>query len=52
MRYKIIGKDTRYGGKECYGVFDSLKDATFYMNTLKTGTLGTIIKFQIIQIEG
>ena len=45
MKYKIIGKDRRYFAKECYGVFDNLRDCLFHMEKLKR-SFGNIIKFE------
>ena len=32
--YRIIGTDRRYGTKECYGEFKTLRDCVTHMNTL------------------
>lgn len=48
-RYRIIGKDRRYGTKEFYGDFDSLKDCLYHMETLNR-SLGNIIKFKYEEI--
>ncbi len=45
LKYRIIGKDRRYGMQESYGDFDSLKDCLYHMETLNR-SLGNIIKFK------
>lgn len=44
-RYRIIGKDRRYGKQDIYGTFDTLKDCLYHMETLNR-CLGNIIKFK------
>ena len=46
--YIIKGYDRRYGSKkraECFGRFDNLRDCMTHMNSLKTGMVGSVMKF-------
>ena len=49
LRYRIIGKDRRYGMQESYGDFDSLKDCLYHMEMLNR-SIGNIIKFKFEEI--
>jgi hypothetical protein len=44
--YEIIGTDRRYGMKQTYGCFRSLRDCLVYMESLKR-SFGSIIKFSV-----
>lgn len=48
MKYKIIGTDRRYGKKEEYGKFSSLRECLVHMESLKR-SFGNIIKFKYIE---
>ena len=50
LRYRITGKDRRYGTQESYGDFDNLKDCLYHMETLNR-SLGNIVKFKWQEIE-
>ena len=47
--YRIVGADRRYGKKDCYGEFDSLRDCLSYMESLKR-SFGTIINFKYVEV--
>lgn len=44
--YRIIGTDRRYGKRECYGKFKTLRDCLSHMDFLKR-SYGNIIKFKL-----
>lgn len=50
MKYEIVGQDKRYGMKNSYGKFDSLREATHHMNSLMI-SFGAIIKFKIKEVH-
>jgi hypothetical protein len=47
--YEIIGTDRRYGMKQSYGRFRTLKDCLTYMESLKR-SFGNIIKFRYEEV--
>ena len=47
--YEVIGADRRYGKKETYGRFKSLRDCLNHMESLKR-SFGTIIKFKYVEV--
>ena len=47
--YEIIGTDRRYGMKQSYGRFESLRDCLHHMESLKR-SLGTIIRFNYVEV--
>lgn len=47
--YRIVGADRRYGKKDCYGEFDSLRDCLSYMESLKR-SYGSIINFKCVEV--
>lgn len=49
MMYRIIGTDRRYGKKECYGEFKSLKACATHMNFLML-SFGNIINFKCLEV--
>ena len=48
--YRVVGIDRRYGNKDCYGEFESLRDCLNHMESLKR-SLGTIIKFKYMEVS-
>jgi hypothetical protein len=48
--YEIIGTDRRYGMKQSYGRFRTLKDCLTHMESLKR-SFGNIIKFRYKEVE-
>lgn len=54
MTLVIMGYDTRYSSKkhaEEYGRFDNRADCYRYLNSLRAGCLGEIIKFFVREIS-
>lgn len=47
--YEIVGTNRRYGMKQTYGRFDSLKDCLTHMESLKR-SYGPIIKFKWVEV--
>jgi hypothetical protein len=47
--YEIIGTDRRYGMKQSYGRFNTLKDCLTHMESLKR-SFGSIIKFKYEEV--
>lgn len=47
--YEIIGTDRRYGMKETYGRFTSLRDCLTHMESLKR-SYGSIINFKCVEV--
>ena len=48
--YEIIGIDRRYGMKQCYGRFKSLKDCLNHMDFLKR-SFGSTTKFKYMEVS-
>ena len=54
MTLIIMGYDRRYSSKkkaEEYGRFDNRADCYKYLNTLKTGCLGDVIRFFVKEVD-
>ena len=54
MTLIIMGYDRRYSSKskaEEYGRFDNRRDCYKYLNTLKIGCLGEVIKFFVKEVD-
>ena len=49
--YEIIGTDRRYGMKQTYGRFKSLKDCLVHMESLKR-SFGSIVRFKCVEVTG
>ena len=47
--YEIIGKDRRYGMKQSYGRFRSLRDCLVHMESLKR-SFGSTINFKCVEV--
>ena len=47
--YEIIGTDRRYGMKQSYGRFKSLRDCLTYMESLKR-SFGSTINFKYVEV--
>jgi hypothetical protein len=49
--YEIIGTDRRYGMKQSYGRFKSLKECLTHMDFLRR-SFGPIINFKCVEVMG
>ena len=48
--YEIIGTDRRYGMKQSYGRFKSLRDCLSHMDLLRR-SFGSITKFKYVEVN-
>lgn len=50
IKYKIIGKDSRYSISKKYGEFETLRDCLYHMNGLNR-SFGDFIKFKYVEVQ-